>query len=255
MVQPKYSPEEALQRVKLMMGYDMKKTLKENREVILEQIDLSGDIRDIKDEISSFNSDEDEIVKIIQKYKSKADFDALAKGYQDKYKQDFGTAIYGAINSNDPTESKQLQDHLTSIGITATTGSIPGDTRGNFKWFFNTGKPIDNTVKNIDADGKGGSTQKPKYTSCEAGKYVKGCKSDVVKKVQACLEMPAKYHTGNFGPITQGELQKKFPDLAKGFTDKDVDVICKKTTTTSPAVKDEFSVQVDADKVDDILNT
>jgi hypothetical protein len=30
MVQPKYSPEEALQRVKLMMGYDLKKTLKEN---------------------------------------------------------------------------------------------------------------------------------------------------------------------------------------------------------------------------------
>ena len=30
MVQPKYSPEDALQRVKLMMGYDLKKTLKEN---------------------------------------------------------------------------------------------------------------------------------------------------------------------------------------------------------------------------------
>jgi len=32
MVQPKYSPEEALQRVKLMMGYDTKKTLTENVE-------------------------------------------------------------------------------------------------------------------------------------------------------------------------------------------------------------------------------
>ena len=37
MVQPKYSPEEALQRVKLMMGYDTKKTLKENKEIIFEQ--------------------------------------------------------------------------------------------------------------------------------------------------------------------------------------------------------------------------
>jgi hypothetical protein len=37
MVQPKYSPEEALQRVKLMMGYDTKKTLKENNEIIFEQ--------------------------------------------------------------------------------------------------------------------------------------------------------------------------------------------------------------------------
>lgn len=37
MVQPKYSPEEALQRVKLMMGYDTNKTLKENKEIIFEQ--------------------------------------------------------------------------------------------------------------------------------------------------------------------------------------------------------------------------
>ena len=37
MIQPKYSPEEALQRVKLMMGYDTKKTLKENKETIEEQ--------------------------------------------------------------------------------------------------------------------------------------------------------------------------------------------------------------------------
>ena len=37
MVQPKYSPEEALQRVKLMMGYDTRKTLKENKETLEEQ--------------------------------------------------------------------------------------------------------------------------------------------------------------------------------------------------------------------------
>jgi len=36
MVQPKYSPEEALQRVKLMMGYDSSKTLNENKSVIFE---------------------------------------------------------------------------------------------------------------------------------------------------------------------------------------------------------------------------
>lgn len=30
MVQPQYSPEEALNKIKLMMGYDLSKTLKEN---------------------------------------------------------------------------------------------------------------------------------------------------------------------------------------------------------------------------------
>ena len=37
MVQPKYSPEEALQRIKLMMEYDSSKTLTENKKVIEEQ--------------------------------------------------------------------------------------------------------------------------------------------------------------------------------------------------------------------------
>jgi hypothetical protein len=37
MVQPKYSPEEALERVKLMMKYDTSKTLNENKETIKEQ--------------------------------------------------------------------------------------------------------------------------------------------------------------------------------------------------------------------------
>lgn len=37
MVQPQYSPQEALERVKLMMSYDMGKTLNENRKIIFEQ--------------------------------------------------------------------------------------------------------------------------------------------------------------------------------------------------------------------------
>jgi hypothetical protein len=37
MVQPQYSPAEALNRVKLMMGYDSSKTLNENKSVIFEQ--------------------------------------------------------------------------------------------------------------------------------------------------------------------------------------------------------------------------
>jgi hypothetical protein len=38
MVQPKYSPEEALERVKLMMKYDLSKTSTENKKVVSEQI-------------------------------------------------------------------------------------------------------------------------------------------------------------------------------------------------------------------------
>jgi len=44
MVQPKYSPEEALQRIKLMMEYDSSKTLDENKKIISEQ--TAGSVAD-----------------------------------------------------------------------------------------------------------------------------------------------------------------------------------------------------------------
>jgi hypothetical protein len=37
MVQPKYSPEESLERVKLMMKYDLTKTSTENKKNVSEQ--------------------------------------------------------------------------------------------------------------------------------------------------------------------------------------------------------------------------
>lgn len=43
MVQPKYSPEEALHRVKLMMNYDLSKTSVENIKIIKEQTQKSSD--------------------------------------------------------------------------------------------------------------------------------------------------------------------------------------------------------------------
>jgi hypothetical protein len=42
MVQPKYSPEEALQRIKLMMEYDLSKTSTENKKVVSEQTVHAG---------------------------------------------------------------------------------------------------------------------------------------------------------------------------------------------------------------------
>jgi hypothetical protein len=42
MVQPKYSPEESLERVKLMMKYDLSKTSKENKKVVSEQTKLDS---------------------------------------------------------------------------------------------------------------------------------------------------------------------------------------------------------------------
>ena len=64
---------------------------------------------------------------------------------------------------------------------------------------------------------KGGT--KSTYTPCTPGKYVRGCKSEVVKKVQVCLKQAPKHQTGNFGPITQANLQKLGKGFENGFTD------------------------------------
>lgn len=82
------------------------------------------------------------------------------------------------------------------------------------------------------------------YKDC-SGTYSFGCKSEAIRKVQGCLGLVAD---GKFGPKTQAAL------TAKGFTsftDADVDKICGKTQDQA----DEFTTQVDADNMDDIMNS
>ena len=44
------------------------------------------------------------------------------------------------------------------------------------------------------------------YVECSNFPIQYGCKGDPIKKIQVCLGMPAKYQTGNFGPITKKYL-------------------------------------------------
>jgi len=72
--------------------------------------------------------------------------------------------------------------------------------------------------------GKGGGSKTGGYKPC-TGTYEKGCKSDVIAKVQGCLGLVTD---GKFGPKTLSALS------GKGFTtfkDADVTKICEKTTT------------------------
>lgn len=49
-----------------------------------------------------------------------------------------------------------------------------------------------------------------KYVSCPETLPIKQfCKNQTVKEVQACLKMPARYQTGNFGPITKEYLESR----------------------------------------------
>jgi hypothetical protein len=81
--------------------------------------------------------------------------------------------------------------------------------------------------------GTGGGGTGGGYKSC-SGTYEKGCKSDVIAKVQGCLGLVTD---GKFGPKTLAALSGK--GFSK-FTDADVTKICEKTTTvTEPEVSGE----------------
>jgi hypothetical protein len=81
--------------------------------------------------------------------------------------------------------------------------------------------------------GGDGDKTKPKYKDC-TGTYTQGCKSDVIKKVQGCLNVKTD---GLFGPITQGALESK--GFKNGFTDADVEKLCPANVVVEPPVKPE----------------
>jgi len=56
-------------------------------------------------------------------------------------------------------------------------------------------------------------TETSTYTVCPETLPIKQyCKNETIRRVQACLGLPDKYQTGNFGPITQKALEGKGQD-------------------------------------------
>ena len=73
MVQPKYSPTEALNRIKLMMNYDSSNTLTENEQKIKSSINEQGDDFWYKDEDEIDNDVEKSVQKILSSCSSRAE--------------------------------------------------------------------------------------------------------------------------------------------------------------------------------------
>jgi len=93
--------------------------------------------------------------------------------------------------------------------------------------------------------GTGGKKSGGGYKPC-SGTYSFGCKSEAIAKVQACLG--GLTVDGKFGRNTRNKLKAKG---FNSFTDADIEKICQ---ATPQKPKDDFNTQVDAYKVDDILN-
>lgn len=111
MVQPKYNPEEALERVKLMMKYDLSKTLTENKTLVLEQT-TTLTIDDIKNGKSVVKSGmKGSIVGKIQELLISAGYKNISKSGE--VDNDFGSLTKGQVekfqseNTNDKGEPLQ----------------------------------------------------------------------------------------------------------------------------------------------------
>jgi len=294
MIQPKYNPEEALQRAKLMMGYDTKKTLKENKETIEEQWKsvlagagagaaaggavsmgtlaipgaVVGGILGLVIDMSSGTASKDKITQLIQAC-SKNNNEIGKKTMSDDQLDELSDSLYSAMKGTG-TEEDDIKDVFTQIltipDLCALVDNykdnygdlvewLDGDLDGDEEWRDYVALPLRKAIraskeaskKTDDAGEASGGTvvgggTKSTYTPCTPGKYVRGCKSEVVRKVQVCLKQAPKHQTGNFGPITQGNLQKLGKGFENGFTDADVATICQ--TEVKAEVKPEVGGEV-----------
>jgi hypothetical protein len=295
MVQPQYSPQEVLERVKLMMKYDTSKTLNENLETTKEPINetplifnpvsvaaIAAWIYNTQGGGDSFSKTKNffegcsKNIKTLKPTVDKSEYRAAADAIYNAI-EGIGTdknAIKSALNSMPTvadlcalnswysTQYGDLYDDLDSdidgTDFTKYVWSAIAPQVADAELDIKTSGGTDNTSGGTD--NSGGS----KYTSCPDTLPIKQfCKNETIKKVQACLRMPTKYQTGNFGPITQKALEGKGQDGTTITTETIVAVCGNSAAGTpaagtpaagTPATKPDEIEQVDAEDSTDLLN-
>jgi hypothetical protein len=231
MKQPEYSPLEALERIKLMMKYDMSKTLNENKEVISEQPTKNGMSTASKVE-SFFNSCSTQ-AKNLKQVASDSQIISAAES--------INKAIEGL-----QTDEDLIKSAIESMGNVADLcalktkydaryGSLYEDLDGDINgtdWKTYVWAPMQTIIeksaeeiKNV-TKVKSNTKAATKYKPC-SGTYTQGCYSEVIKQVQGCLG--GLVADGKFGSKTNEKL--KTAGFTSGFSDNDVDKICNKTKT------------------------
>jgi hypothetical protein len=260
MVHPKYSPEEALERVKLMMKYDTSKTLNENKQSIKQPINEVAPAALIPGLAAgttwagigavaapwaaptiagaallywlydSVNNGMPTAAKV-QSFFSSCSSQKLKPTTSDSEIVSAAESINQAIEGLG-TDEDAIKSAISSMkNVGDLYEDLDGDIDGT-DWKMYVWAPmqtiIEKSISEVDPEGEGkkdeGTSSTGGYKDC-AGSYSLGCKADAIAKVQGCLGLVAD---GKFGPKTQAAL------TAKGFTsftDAEVDKICGKTTT------------------------
>ena len=119
----------ALERVLLMMNYDMKKTLKENKGLVNEQDVPKGYLNIVGAAEGGFGTDEDRLVKGFQELESAEDFANLNRWYKAKWGREIPYLLRKELGFGDAETAKQIADHLSKIGMKMTY-TVAADKRG-----------------------------------------------------------------------------------------------------------------------------
>jgi hypothetical protein len=211
---------ESLKKILLMMKYDNKKTLSENVELINEQ-NVNSDVGQMMKQLNAFNTNEDAVVNIIKRYKTKESLKNFIDNYKVISQKDFGEHLYSSLNPrNDKKEWNDLKTYLSTIGVTLDENIISDPRKGKSSAVFNG-------LENVEPSKETPETEKQKpqsrYKQC-SGTYKIYCyNKNVIGQVQGCLGLK---QDGYFGPKTQAAL--KDIGFENGFTDADVTKICQK---------------------------
>jgi hypothetical protein len=164
----------ALERVLLMMKYDMGKTLNENKGVISEQ-EIPKGYRNINVSYMNPGTDETRLIKGFKELSNVEDFTAL-NDYFKKYQRgkDIQSILNSELGQDDAQTAKEIQDHLKSIGVTMTF-MTSADKNG----------VVDDTIR-INFDGKPAQTTEKKKFPC-------------LSKIAKYKIGPGKYRIGDGG--------------------------------------------------------
>lgn len=254
MVQPKYTPQEALERVKLMMRYDMSKTLTEN-------VDSKNSI--LKEQVSASEaaSISNKVHKILSGDVETEDLDELSSLLT--------SAVFGKTSQDGNCLLVKIMQYYSKSGVLGTPGGGlfgSGDMLKDITNSTEIGEPEFDDVKQelikkindelskfcktgkikTDGGGSGGGGTSRKTTNWKSncsGTYTQGCESSKVGEVQSCLG--GLTVDNKFGPRTAAKLKEK--GFGESFTDADVAKICAKKED-----KPEIGGEVQQNKVEEM---
>jgi hypothetical protein len=240
MVIPKYTAEESLERIKLMMKYNNSTTLSENKIIIFENNEpVEKAVNDFNSEIAKIMTDEHRVVDIITSLGTSDNFELFIKKIGGL--KLFLGKIKSAFGAMDKYEIQKLTRVLSKFGYSLKTPHSSGNNYNVNYSISKIGSGGETKTKQSQNNSKDTQSQNvSKYKLCKGTSedpFKLYCsetqKNGPLHKVQTCLGVKPD---GKFGPKTEAALRSAFTDkqFHIQFTVADIPTICKKTPTPEP---------------------